>query len=307
MKIAVMGAGGVGGFYGGLLAKAGNHVTFIARGAHLAALQANGLKVESQSLGDFALPRVKATADPATIGPIDFVLFTPKAFDLESAALSLLPILRADTTVLPLLNGVDIAERLVGTLGKERVLDGMVQVAAFIAAPGVIRQMGAFNKIFFGEMAGGTSPRAKALLAAFQAAGIPAELSEQIRVDVWKKYVFISAAAGMASLTRSTIGPVMKDLDTRAMAIDVIEEVAGLARKKGIALPSTIVADTLAVLDRMPAGGKPSMLLSLEQGKALELDAIHGTAVWFGKELGVPTPLCQFIVTALKLHAAGHP
>ena len=305
MKIAVMGAGGIGGFYGGLLARAGQDVTFIARGAHLQALRTQGLTVESQSAGDFKLPQVAATDQPASIGPVDLVLMTTKAYDLEQAAQSLLPCLRPDSLVLPLLNGVDIADRLAAVLGAERVLGGMCQVSCAIKAPGHIRQVGPLNRLVFGELGGGTSPRAQAVLAVFKSAGITADLSAGIQVDVWKKYLFIDAAGSLCALTRSTLGPVLKDPDTRALFVGCMQEIEALGRRKGVALPDTVVADTLAMCGKLPHETRPSLLLSVEQGKPLELDALSGTAVRLGRELGVPTPVNHLITSALKLHAAG--
>ncbi len=305
MKIAVMGAGGVGGFFGGLLAKSGQDVTFIARGAHLEALRAHGLKVESQSAGDFSLPRVIAAERPADIGTVDLVLMTTKAYDLEGAARSLLPALRKDSLVLPLLNGVDIADRLATVIGAERVLGGMCQVSSAIKSPGNIRQVGPLNKIVFGELAGGITPRTQAVLDVFKGAAITAELSASIQVDVWSKYLFIDAAGGICALTRSTLGPVLKDPDTRALYVGCMQEVEALARRKGIPLPATVVQDTLALCDKLPFETRPSLLLSLEQGNPLELDALNGTAVRLGNELGIPTPINGFITAALKLHVAG--
>jgi 2-dehydropantoate 2-reductase len=304
MKIVVMGAGGVGGYFGGRLAKAGLDVAFVARGAHLKAMQTAGLRVESPIAGDFTLPQVKASDDPAKLGHADLVLFATKAYDLESAAQKLLPILDAKSVVLPLLNGVDIADRLAAVLGAGRVLGGMCQVSSAIKAPGVVRHA-ALNRIVFGELAGGTSPRLQAIQEALASAGIVADVSPSIVVDIWKKYLFISAAAGVCSLTRSTMGPVLKDPDTRALLVGCMQEAEALARRKGVPLPATIVQDTVAFMDGQPPGVKPSLLLSLEQGAPLELDAISGTAVRLGRELGVPTPINHFITAALKLHVAG--
>jgi 2-dehydropantoate 2-reductase len=305
MKIAVMGAGGVGGYYGGLLAKAGQDVTFIARGAHLAALRAHGLKVESQTSGDFALPAVAATGTPASLGTVDLVLMTTKTFDLEIAARALLPALHPQSMVLPLLNGVDIADRLAEVVGPERVLGGMCQVSCSIKAPGVIRQAGPLNKIVFGELKGGTSPRSEAVLAVLKGAGITAELSPAIQVDIWAKFLFIGALGGVCALTRCTAGPVLQDPDTRALFVGCMQEIEALARRKGVALPTAIVADTLARCDKLPAETRPSLLLAVEQGKPLELDALNGTAARLGREWAVPTPVNQFITTALKLVAGG--
>jgi 2-dehydropantoate 2-reductase len=292
--------------FGALLAKGGQDVTFIARGAHLEAMRTTGLKVESQAAGDFTLAKVSATDQPAGIGPVDLVLFATKAYDLESAARTLLPILRPDSLVLPLLNGVDIADRLAAVVGAERVLGGMCQVSSAIKAPGQIRQAGSIrSKIVFGELAGGITPRAQAVADALTAGGITVELSAAIQVDVWMKYMFIDAVGGMCALTRCTLGPVLKEADTRAMFIGCMQEVDALARRKGVPLPATAVQETLAFVDKLSAEAKPSLLLSLEQGNPLELDALNGTAVRLGKELGIPTPINQFITAALKLHAAG--
>lgn len=305
MRIVVMGTGGVGGYYGGVLAKSGQDVSFIARGAHLEALRANGLRVESQIMGDFALPKVTATDQPATLGQAELVLFTTKAYDLEGAARGLLPILGEDSMVLPLLNGVDIAERLATVVGPERVLGGMCQISSSIKAPGVIKQVGPLNRIAFGELGGGSSARARAVLEVFKAAGIVAELSEQIQVDLWKKFLAICAAGGMSALTRSTLGPILKDPDTRALFVGCMQEVTLLARRKGVILPAAIVQDALAGYDKLPAEMRPSMGLSVLHGQPLEVEALNGTAARLGRELGVPTPINQFIATALKLVAEG--
>jgi len=196
MKIVVMGTGGVGGLYGGILAKAGCDVGFVARGAHLAALRANGLRVESQIAGDFTLPKISVSDGPGALGPADLVLMTTKAYDLESAAPSLLPILHQRSMVLPLLNGVDIAERLADIVGPERVLGGMCEVSSSIKAPGVVKQVGPLNRIVFGELQGGSSARARSVLEVFRAAGLTADLSEQIQVDLWAKFLIICAMGG---------------------------------------------------------------------------------------------------------------
>jgi 2-dehydropantoate 2-reductase len=305
MKIVVMGAGGVGGYFGGAMAKAGQDVAFVARGAHLDAMRTQGLRVESQILGDFVLPQVNVTDQPASLGQADLVLMTTKTYDLESAARGLLPILRKDSLVLPLLNGVDIAERIAAVVGPERVLGGMCQVSSSIKAPGVVRQVGPLNKIVFGELAGGASSRAKAVYEVFKQAGIVAELSEQIEVELWKKFVSICAAGGMSALTRSPLGPILKDPDTRALFVGCMQEVEALARRKRVALPASLVQDAVAGYDKLPAEMRPSMGLSVLNGQPLEVDALNGAAARLGRELGVPTPINCFIAAALKLVAGG--
>ena len=305
MKIAVMGAGGVGGYYGAVLARSGESVTFIARGAHLQAMKTNGLKVESQAQGTFALPGCKATDQPAEIGPVDLILFATKAYDLESAAASLKPCLGPNTVILPLLNGVDIADRIAAVVGRPYVLGGMCQISAAIKEPGVIRVVGPLNKIVFGELGGASSPRAEAVLKAMQKAGINAELSPQVLVDIWNKFLFIAALGGVCTLTATVLGPVRADPDTRALLVGVMEEVHALAKKQGIPLKPSIVQDTLANIDKLPEGTRPSMLHSLETGGKLEVDALNGTAARLGKQLGVHTPINHFIYAALKLRAEG--
>ncbi|MFH1553542.1 MAG: 2-dehydropantoate 2-reductase, partial [Pseudomonadota bacterium] len=277
----------------------------IARGAHLEAMRKEGLRVESKIMGDFVLPQVTVTDRPETIGPVDFVLMATKAYDLEAAAKSLLPILKEDSLVLPLLNGVDIAERCAAIVGPHRVLGGMCRLSSSIKAPGVIAQVGPLNRIIFGELAGGVSPRAQAVLDVFKQAGIGVELSAQIQVEIWKKFMSICASAGMSALTRTTLGPVLKDPETRAMFVGCLEEVELLARRKEVALPATIVQETVIGYDKLPPEMCPSMCLSVLQGQPLEVEALNGTAARLGRELGIPTPINKFIYTALKLVAEG--
>lgn len=305
MKIVIMGSGGIGGYYGGVLAKSGQDVTFIARGAHLEAMRKQGLRVESKLMGDFVLPSVQVTDRPETIGPVDFVLMTTKAYDLVAAAKSLLPILKKESLVLPLLNGVDIAEQLAAIVGPERVLGGMCRLSSSIKAPGVISQVGPLNRILFGEMAGGVSPRAQAVLDVFKKAGIGVELSENIQVEVWKKFMSICASAGMSALTRTTLGPILKDPETHAMFVGCMQEVEQLARRKGIPLSANIVHETVIGYEKLPSEMRPSMCLSVLQGQPLEIEALNGTAARLGRELGIPTPINQFIYAALKFVAEG--
>ncbi len=304
MKIAVMGSGGIGGYYGGRLANAGEDVTFIARGAHLAAMRAGGLRVFSH-FGDFELPRVAATDDPAEIGEAELVLVTTKAYDLEAAARALVPVVGAETVVLPLLNGVDIAQRLAAVVGRGRVLGGLSKISSAISEPGVIRQVTPYESLVFGPLSGEPQPRDRALEATFRDAGIHAELSADIERDIWEKFIFLAPFAGIAALTRKLCGEIRADPDTRALLRECIEEIEAVARKQGVALAPGVVDDTLAVIDGIPPETKPSMLLDLERGRRLELDALNGTVVRLGTELGVPTPVNRFIHAALKLHAGG--
>ncbi len=230
MKIAVMGAGGVGGFYGGRLAHSGVDVTFIARGPHLAALQSSGLRVESATVGEFALPSVQATDDPAQVGPVDLIWMTIKAYDLEAAARQVEPMVGPETVVIPLLNGVEIAERIGAVLGEAHMMGGAVQMSASIAEPGLIRHVAA-DRLVFGELGGGSSDRAEAIQQVMTGAGIESVLSEDIQQEIWMKFLRLNTFAGIAALTRLPLGPAMADADVREMALACVEETVAIARK----------------------------------------------------------------------------
>ncbi len=298
-----MGAGAVGGFYGALLAQAGRQVGFIARGAHLAAMRERGLTVEREGKPDVVLRQVVATNDPGEIGPVDLVLFTPKTFDLDGAARSIAPLLDRGTLVLPLLNGLDIADRLAAVIGRDHVLAGLCQISSTIAAPGLIRQNGPLNRIVLGEIEGRASQRASEVAAFMQQAGINAHASDRMVDELWKKFYFLDPWAGLCAMTDSPLGAVREDPDTRAVLIECIEEVRALAEARGVALPAG--AEALAILDGLPRDMTPSLLRALRQGAPLEIDVFPGTAVRLGVELGIPTPAHRLIYAALKLRAGG--
>jgi 2-dehydropantoate 2-reductase len=300
----VVGAGGLGGYYGGRLARAGERVVFIARGAQLEALRSRGLRVASMK-EPFALSEVWATDDPAQVGPVDLVVLTVKAYDLEGAARAIPPLVGPHTTVLPLLNGVDIAERIGEAVGMEHMLGGLAYVFSSLEEPGLIHQTSPFDRIQFGELNGGLSERGAAIEAALRGAAIEATQVADVRAALWTKFLFLAASSGMAALTRSPIGPIRDDPDTRELLIGCMREAEALARHKGISLKEGIVEETIAFADSVPAELKPSMLVDLERGRPLELEALNGTAVRLGRELGVPTPIHHFIYAALKFHAHG--
>jgi 2-dehydropantoate 2-reductase len=305
MRIAVMGSGGVGGYLGGRLAASGQDVTFIARGAHLAALRDQGLRIESAGLGDATVAPARATDDPPTVGPVDLVIFAVKLYDTESAARAARPLIGSGTGVVTLQNGVDSVAVLAAALGADHVIGGSAQIAAVIAAPGVIRHTGTMARFLFGELDGAQSERVAALSAALEAAGVDHQVSDDIARDIWAKMVFLATFAGVTALTRLPIGRVRADPDTRALYSDGLAEALAVARAKGSALPHDFVAKALARTDQLPAEMKSSMLEDLERGKRLELAWLSGAIVRMGRELGVPTPVHAFITTALKLHADG--
>lgn len=299
-----MGAGAVGGYYGALLAQAGEAVSFIARGAQLDALRRRGLRLRTDR-GEIALARVEASDEPARIGAVDVVLVTVKAYDLAAAAQALRPLVGPETAVIPLLNGVDSAERLAAVVGERAVLGGLAYISGRIEAPGVVRQTGPLNRLLFGERAGGPSERGRRIEAAFRQAGLTAELVADIRKELWRKFLFMAPSAGVCAVTASPRGAVMRDPDTRALFVAALEEPLALARRLGIALDADIERQVLALSDQQPADSKPSMLFDLEQGKPLELEAFSGTVVRLGRELGIATPTHGMIYASLKHRAGG--
>jgi 2-dehydropantoate 2-reductase len=304
MKVVIMGAGAIGGFYGVKLARAGEEVTFIARGEQLRALRERGLTVERDE-ETFTLHPLRATDNPAEAGVADLVLMTIKSYDLERACESIRPLIGPETLVLPLLNGVDIAERMGRVLGMAHLLSGQSYVPARVTEPGVIRQPGAEGTLIFGEPVGGPSPRSETLCAALRRAGIPAEVAADIRTELWKKFVLVAPNGGVGAVTGFPMGAVRSDPDTRALVVAAIREVEAVARAQGIDLGADVCERVLGFVDSVPPWNKPSMLQDLERGKPMELETLQGTLVRLGRELGVPTPVNGLIYTALKLRARG--
>jgi len=299
MRIAVVGAGGVGGYFGGRLAATGNvDVIFLARGAHLNALRTRGLRIASP-LGNLQLPPVSATDDPSTIGPVDIVFFAVKLYDTESALRLLPPLIGSDTVVIPFQNGVDSVDVLTRAVGRPHVAGGTAYVAAVITEPGVIEHT-AMDTIVFGELDGKRSPRLEGLLAACTPAGFHATLSEQINVDIWSKFIRLSTFSGMTAVTRCPVGPIRDDEDLLAMWKAAGLEAMAVARAKGVALPPSVFDDMIVNLQGLPPGAKSSMLQDLERGRRLELPWLSGAVVRMGTETGVDTPIHRFISTVLK-------
>jgi 2-dehydropantoate 2-reductase len=298
MKIAVMGSGGVGGYYGGLLARAGHDVTFIARGAHLEALRRDGLQVKSVH-GDFDVPSTQATDTPAGIGPVDLVLVCVKTPGTVAAALAIKPLIGPDTTVMSLQNGIDAAERIGQVVGLEHMLGGVTWISSAIVAPGVIQQLSAFRRIVVGELDGRVTPRAQAVVEAFQDTGITIELSDDIRRVLWTKFVFIAAISGVGSLTRLEIGDYRTVPETRALLTSLMREVEALARASGVVLDAGVVEGALSVVDNAAPNIKPSMQRDVEAGRPSELDALIAVIGRRGRELGVSTPAADLVYAAL--------
>lgn len=303
MHIVVMGTGGVGGFFGAKLARAGEKVTLVARGEHLAAIRRDGLTVRSTVEGD-SVVRAPAVEDLAGLAPADAVLFCVKAFDTEQAAAALRPVVLPETAVLSLQNGVDNEERIDAILGAGHAVGGVAQVFAGIERPGVIAHRFA-GRIIFGELDGRRSPRAERLLAALEKARIPVELTTGIRRALWEKYILICAVGGMTALTRCPIGVIRDTPETWAMFRRIVEEVAALGAAAKAGLAGDVVDQTVKFATGIAPASRASLAEDLLQGRRLELDALHGHAVRLGERLGVPLPTVAAVYAALLPHAAG--
>jgi 2-dehydropantoate 2-reductase len=306
MRIVVVGAGSVGGYFGGRIAAAGSaDVIFVARGAHLDALRSRGLTIESP-IGNVHVPRVNATDVPATAGPADAVLFTVKLYDMESAADLLPPLVGPDTVAIPLQNGVDAVDMLTRKIGRSHVAGGTAYVAAVISEPGVIRHT-AWNRLIVGELDGTASPRLQRLLEACRPAGFDITLSDHIQTDIWSKFVHLAVFAGMTALTRLPVGPLRDDPDVFAMWQAAVLESMAVAHAKGIDVPRRVFDDVMANVQSVPAQAKSSMLQDLERGRRLELPWLSGAVVRMGREVGVDTPIHRFIATVLNPYVNGPP
>jgi 2-dehydropantoate 2-reductase len=298
MKIAIMGTGGVGGYYGGLLAQQGHDVTFIARGKHLKAIQENGLQVKSIH-GDFLVQPAQATDDTGQIGSVDLVVFCTKTYSIDESARQIQPMVGAETTVLPLQNGIDAAERIGGVVGMEHLLGGVTWISSAVEAAGVIKQISQFRRVVTGELDGQATARVQAVYKAFEETGITAELSENILKVLWTKFVFISTASSLGSLTRLPIGEYRSIPETRAMMTGLMQEVEAVARAQGVELGQDVVQKSLDFVDNAAPHIKPSMQLDVEAGRRSELESMIGVIGRKGRELGVPTPVAEMVYASL--------
>ncbi len=306
MRIAIIGAGGVGGYFGARLATAGEDVTFIARGAHLDAMRERGLRILSP-LGDATLAPVRVESDPARVGAVDLVVVAVKLWSTEEAMRAAEPLLGLASALLSFQNGVEAVEIASRRFGRERVLGGVAHIAAVIEAPGVIRTTGTLARLTFGELDGRASARTETLLAACTRAGITAAIAPDIERAIWEKFIFIAGLSGMNALTRMPAGAIRADPVTRAMLRDVMAEAAAVARARGVAVAPDIADATLRFIDTLAPEMTSSMLGDLTRGKRLEVEWLSGAVVRLGAEAGLPTPLNRAIYAALKLHAAGAP
>jgi 2-dehydropantoate 2-reductase len=303
MHIVVMGAGGVGGYFGAKLARAGETLTLVARGEHLVAIQRDGLRVRSAIEGE-SVVRPAAVDDVRGLPVADVVLFCVKSFDTETAAEHIRSVVGPATAVLSLQNGIDNEDTLDAILGPGHAMGGVAQVFAAIDRPGVIAHH-FLGRIIFGELDGPMTPRAERLGEVFARAGIDAQRSTHIRRALWEKYVLICAVAGMTALTRCPIGVIRETPECWEMLRAIVEEGAALAVAAKAGLPADIVDQVMKLAGAIAPGNFSSLYQDLSQGKRLELEALHGHAVRLGERLGVPTPAMAGVYAALKPHAAG--
>ena len=299
MKIAIFGSGGVGGYFGGRLAQAGQDVTFIARGAHLAAVTESGLRVDSIG-GDFAVHPARATDSPQSIGPVDLVILATKAWQLDSAIEQMKPLVGAGTMILPLLNGMEHMDVLLAAFGREHVLGGLCRLSAFVAAAGHIRHVGIPPFIAFGELDNSKSARVDSLREMFSALnGITVDVPADINVAMWEKFVFISGTSGVGAFTRQPIGEFRANPETRTMLFNAMNETAAVARARGIPLSESFVSDTMKRIDTIQPDVMASMQKDMMEGRPSELNEQTGAVIRMGRAVGVPTPTHEAIYAKL--------
>jgi len=298
VRVAVFGAGSVGGYFGGCLARAGVDVVFIARGDHLRAMLADGLRVSSPR-GDFHVRPVQATDDPAGVGPVDVVMVAVKAWQVPEAALAIRPLLGPRAFAVPLQNGVEAASQLAAVLGTGRVVGGTCRIISMIAAPGQIRHVGIEPTVIIGELDRRRSERVERLQQVLERAGVTAEVAADIHVAVWEKFLFLAPLSGVGALTRAPVGIVRAIPQTRQLLEDAMREIVAVGRAQGVALPDDALARAMAVVEASPPEGTTSMQRDLMAGRPSELEAQSGAVARLGREAGVPTPVHDFIYAAL--------
>ena len=299
MRIAVMGAGALGGYFGGRLAAAGHEVSLIARGVHLATIRERGLKILSPR-GDLYLPEIAATDDPRSVGEVDVILFMVKNYDVESGAQAIAPMLGPDTMVVTCQNGVSAHERLGAIIGAQHVVPGVARIPADIPEPGVINHSAMWDTFSFGELDGRVSRRVEAFRDAITGAGATAAIPDNIVHDLWAKFISQAMLASFTTLTRLNIGPLRSNPDSRALFLAGMREADDVGRAVLPDLPRGIVERTWNTVGTLPDTMHASMLDDLNAGKRLEVDYLSGDVVRLGREHGVPTPIHQMFWAALQ-------
>ena len=299
MRVAVYGAGGVGAYFGGRLAQAGDPVTFIARGAHLDALRTGGLRVDSIK-GDFVVQPARATDDPGTVGPVDLVLVGVKAWQVPEAGAAMRPLVGPDTLVLPLQNGVEAPAQLAAALGSGPVVGGLCGISSFVVAPGHVRHVAIDPFIRLGELDKRPSARTETVRQAFLRAGVTAEIPPDIHAALWLKLLFIAPSAGVGAVSRTPVGIWRHVPEAREVAERGMEEIVAVARARKIPLPGDAVPSVMAMVDGLPPATTMSLQRDLAEGRPSELDAQIGAVGRLGREVGVVTPVHDFLYASLR-------
>jgi 2-dehydropantoate 2-reductase len=306
MRIAVFGTGGAGGYFGAHLARAGEEVVFIARGAHLQAIREQGLRVETTA-GEFVV-RSEATDDPAQAGTVDVVIVGVKTWQLTDTARAMLPMMTPQTFAVPLQNGVEAAAQLAAVLGEDRVLGGLCGTISRVTSPGHILSLGETNFIKYGELDNRRSERTERLRQTFERAGVKAEVPASIQVAMWEKFIFVTPYGGIGAVTRAPAGVIRSLPETRRMLERGMEEILSVARARQISLEDGIVEKSMGLVDSLAPNSTTSLQRDISAGKPSELEAWNGAVVRLGRETGVPTPLHEFIYHSLlpsELRARG--
>jgi 2-dehydropantoate 2-reductase len=299
MRIAVFGTGGVGGYFGGRLAQAGEDVTFIARGAHLRAIRADGLKVDSLN-GNFVIYPAKATDDVSEVGEVDLVIVGVKAWQVPEAAREMKPLVGSTTTVLPLQNGVDAVPQLVKELGAERVLGGLCKIVSFVVEPGHIRHAGFTPSIVIGELDNRRTSRIDKIEQLFNRAGLETTIAPDIQVALWMKFLFIASFSGIGAISNAPAGKLRSDPELRAQMLRAMEEIYTLAHARGINLPSNAIETVMTGVNALPEDATSSMQRDIAAGKPSELESQNGAVVRMARESGIEVPTHQLIYTTLR-------
>jgi 2-dehydropantoate 2-reductase len=303
MKLAVMGTGAIGGYIGARLAASGVDVTFIARGAHLAAIRTAGLRISSR-LGDVHVTDAPATEDPAGVGPVDVVLMGTKLYDIEAAARAIAPMLGDDTAVICLQNGVDATAIVARLHGQAHAVGSVVMINGEIVAPGVIRH-NALNALTVGELDGRTTGRLERFVALTRTAGIETRLSQDIRLEIWRKFLMLAPMAAVSAMTRLPLARIREQAETWRLAEQGMREVVAVARAEGVQLTEQDVETTRAFVMGMPATWKASLTVDLERGRRLEVEWLSGAICRLGQAARIETPFHRVALGVLKPHAAG--
>lgn len=307
MRFAILGSGAVGGYYGAKLARTGNDVTFIARGAHLAAIRERGLEIRSPMLGDFTV-QAAAEEDTATVGRVDVVIVAVKTYDNPTALPLIAPMIGPDTAILTLQNGVDTVAELAALYGEAPVVGGTTYIATALAAPGVIEQTGTHRRIVFGEVFGDLprlSDRVRRIHDALAAADIQSYPTEDGRTAIWEKFIFLVSLAAFTGASRLPIGPVWRDPFIRERFLDGCREIERLARAEGVPVAADVVDRLSAYIDKIPGTMRSSLLIDLSQGKRIEVEALQGSVVRRAARAGVDVPIIAALYAVLKPWANG--